>query len=137
MKRSAHSAQYRAHLQSPEWARIRREALERSGYSCALCGLSKAQLQRIGRHLEAHHKHYRTLGHERPEDLTVLCAGGRGSCHALADQARRSHSRPAPRTKGKRSRRRLPRALREVRAILLGFGGLLVTFKLLALTLPT
>jgi 5-methylcytosine-specific restriction endonuclease McrA len=130
-----HSARYHAHLQSPEWARIRKAALERAGYRCALCGLHKSRLWKIGRHLEVHHNTYVNLGHERPEDLTVLCAGGHGACHSLADQARRSHTQRA-RTKRKR-RRRTPKVLRDLRAVALTLSGSLIALKILSLTLPT
>lgn len=136
VRRSTHSAQYRAHIASPEWARIRRAALERSGYCCALCGRSKQTLRMHGMHLEVHHRTYVRLGHELPEDLTVLCAGGRGGCHALADAQRRAANgtRPA-RRRGRK--RRLPRPLRDLRNAALGLGSVIVLLKLAAVTLPT
>lgn len=129
-RRPTHSEQYKAHLQSPEWARIRRKALEHSGHSCALCGLDQNALRRIGRHLEVHHRHYRSLGHERPEDLTVLCAGGHGGCHALADQQRRAANASSTRAPARattarrkhrgRSRRRRRHSARRAFTVPLG-----------------
>jgi hypothetical protein len=89
-----------------------------------------------GRHLEVHHNNYARLGHEQPEDLTVLCAGGRGGCHAAADRQRRLAAGRRPKTKRKRRRRQLSRPLRELRAVaavlVFSFGGL----KLAAIVLP-
>ncbi len=59
-------AAYAQYLRSPAWAQKRAEALERAGGHCAVCGLPKA-------HLNAHHRHYKTLGQEEPEDLVVMC----------------------------------------------------------------
>lgn len=124
-----HSALYRAHLRSPEWRAIRKEALERAGYRCAFCGRAKAP----GRPLQVHHNTYVNLGHERPEDLTVLCAG-RGGCHAVADRQRRSHVRGRKRGRGSRRRRRSAfRGLRLPLVFLFVAGGL----KVVALVLPT
>jgi hypothetical protein len=56
---------YYKYIRSPKWKRLSREAKERSGWKCALCN--------SGERLETHHKTYANLGHERPEDLIVLC----------------------------------------------------------------
>lgn len=141
-KPPTHSEKYRAHIASPEWDAIRKAALKRSGYSCALCGRGIAELRRKGLHLEVHHKHYRNLGHEQPEDLTVLCAG-RGGCHSLADQARRAaNGRPAnghapsKHRRGRaRRRRRKSRLMRELRVVWLFLGGAGL-LKIAALVLP-
>lgn len=140
-RRPTHSAQYRAHIASPEWDRIRAGALQRSGYSCDLCGRNRDALRRIGRHLQVHHKHYRNLGRERPEDLAVLCAGGRGGCHALADAQRRAANgttrAPARKHRSRRGRRR--RVSAPVRALLTPVGIFLTAaggLKLCAIILP-
>lgn len=141
-RRHAHSAQYKAHLRSPEWARIRRTALERAGYRCAFCGQSKAKLRTLGRHLEVHHNTYEHLGDEQPGDLTVLCAGGRGGCHAAADRQRREGAgqRLAPTRKRSRDRRgRRRRVSAPVRALLTPVGIFLTAaggLKLCAIILP-
>lgn len=101
-RRRQHSARYKAHLASPQWATIRKAALERANYRCAFCGQTQDKLFARGRHLEVHHSTYENLGSERPEDLTVLCAG-RGGCHAAADRQRRAANR---RWYHRRSRRR-------------------------------
>ena len=63
--RGARYREYREYLDSPAWWAARGRAFAALGHACQGCG-------RQGR-LEVHHKHYRTLGHERPEDLMVLC----------------------------------------------------------------
>jgi 5-methylcytosine-specific restriction endonuclease McrA len=133
-RRPTHSARYKAHLRSPEWARIRRAALERAGYRCAFCGLSKAKLRRLGRHLEVHHNDYANLGNERPEDLTVLCAGGRGGCHALADAQRRAANGTTRAPARKRSRgRRRRRGSKARRAFTVPVGIFLFAYAGIAL----
>lgn len=134
-RRRGHSAEYRAHLRSPEWARIRRAALERAEYRCAFCGLTRDRLRLKGRHLEVHHNTYRNLGHEQPADLTVLCAGGRGACHAAADRQRRSGAGRRPRT-ARRRRRRMRGPLRELRTSVMLFAMALGGLKLAAVLLP-
>ncbi|HZA18923.1 MAG TPA: hypothetical protein VE645_18935 [Pseudonocardiaceae bacterium] len=112
-RRPNHSAQYKAHLRSPEWRRICKAALERACYRCQLCGLPLKRLRLIGRHLEVHHNNYENLGCEQPEDLVVLCAG-RGGCHTVADAQRRAANgrrRAKRRTRGNRFVRRLKRSV--------------------------
>lgn len=64
------SPEYRAYMQSPEWDDLRRFMLHRAGYKCGRC-------HKGNRVLQVHHKNYARLGHERVEDLMVLCV----SCH--------------------------------------------------------
>lgn len=123
MRASAHSAQYRAHIASPEWRLIRKAALARAGYRCQLCNASHR--------LEVHHRTYVNLGHEHPEDLTVLC----DDCHKLADRQRRARTRPARQTR--RRKRRLPKPLRDLRFAAFTFGGVFVGLKIVAVALPT
>jgi hypothetical protein len=129
-RRSHHSAEYRAHIASKEWRTvIRPAALKRANHRCAFCGLGVKKLRMMGRHLEVHHNSYARLGHELPEDLTVLCAGKSGSCHTIADRQRRAGAGRKPVKKRKRSRRRRRSGpLREMRrlAVVLGsaYGGL-------------
>jgi 5-methylcytosine-specific restriction endonuclease McrA len=131
---TSHSVEYRRHLASPEWRAIRRAALLRAGYRCAFCGLTLKQLRMRGRHLEVHHNNYGSLGHEQPQDLTVLCAG-RGGCHTAADRQRRLAAGRRPKARRKR-RRRLSKPLREVRMVLLIVVGAPVVLKLAAVILP-
>jgi hypothetical protein len=131
-RRPKHSAQYKAHLRSPAWARIRAAALARAGYRCAFCGQDRNELRRIGRHLEVHHNSYERLGHEHPEDLTVLCAGGKGGCHAAADAQRRAANgtrQPATRPRRRKHRRRGHKRARRafttpLGIIALAYGGI-------------
>jgi 5-methylcytosine-specific restriction endonuclease McrA len=60
---------YAEYLRSKTWRGVRRWKLERAGWKCERCGST--------RQLQAHHKHYRSLGRERLDDLEVLCE----SCH--------------------------------------------------------
>ena len=67
------SAEYHATLASDHWRWVRGEALRRAGYRCERCG--------VGGPLDAHHhRGYRMLGHERPQDLRMLCR----RCHRRA-----------------------------------------------------
>jgi 5-methylcytosine-specific restriction endonuclease McrA len=56
---------YERHLRSAEYRKFRRMMLWAVGYRCERCG--------VGGMLDIHHKHYRTLGMERPMDVQVLC----------------------------------------------------------------
>jgi hypothetical protein len=68
--------EYESYLRSREWGLKSADARRRAGYRCQRCG-AKGQL-------DVHHKHYRTLGNEAPEDLEVLCV----TCHEGADKQR-------------------------------------------------
>lgn len=134
-RRPHHSAQYKAHLRSPEWARIRRDALERAGHRCAYCGLTQRKLRTLGRHLEVHHNTYEHLGNEQPGDLTVLCAGGRGGCHAAADRQRREGAgqRRAPARKRSRGRRGRRRGSKAQRAFATPIGIIVLAYAVISL----
>lgn len=134
--RSSHSAAYKAHIASPEWRHIRKAAIERARGRCQLCGRAADRLGPLNRHLEVHHNNYRNLGHEQSEDLIVLCAGGRGSCHTLADQQRRQHSRARRDKKRRRGRKRARSPFRGLRLpiMLILFAGIM---KAAAIVLPT
>lgn len=62
---AAPAGDYDEYLRSPHWERIRARALFRAANRCQLC----ASLKR----LDVHHNTYENLGHERPEDVIVLC----------------------------------------------------------------
>ena len=63
-------SRYAEYLASPHWQRIRWAMLWLSGNQCNLCHSQHA--------LEIHHASYDHYpGHERPEDLVVLCR----KCH--------------------------------------------------------
>lgn len=56
---------YAEYLQTSHWYSERLGALDRAGYRCQLCNSTKR--------LDVHHRTYENLGHEKPEDLLVLC----------------------------------------------------------------
>ena len=62
---------YRKYLQTDEWKRRAEAAKACAGYRCQVCNGEGP--------LDAHHRTYERLGHELPEDITVLCH----SCHEL------------------------------------------------------
>jgi 5-methylcytosine-specific restriction endonuclease McrA len=72
------SWEYEHYLASAAWRRVRRLALRRARWRCERCG-ARGQL-------DVHHRTYRRLGVERPEDVEVLCP----SCHEQADTERRT-----------------------------------------------
>jgi 5-methylcytosine-specific restriction endonuclease McrA len=65
---------YVAHLRSPAWRAIARQALERADWRCQVCNAD-----RWFSRLEVHHRTYERLGREAPKDLIVLCR----HCHKL------------------------------------------------------
>ena len=73
-----HSPQYTAYIASPEWGAFRAAYIARHGaLVCTACGSP--------RRVQLHHRHYRTLGHESPDDVTPLCK----SCHENVHNAAR------------------------------------------------
>lgn len=59
-------AEYYSYLEHPDWKAKSKEAKERAGNRCVVCATTY--------NLNTHHNNsYRTLGHESPFDLTVLC----------------------------------------------------------------
>lgn len=57
---------YQAYLKSPQWKKLRSEALRRASSLCQICASPQK--------LQVHHRKYpRFLGTEPVEDLTVLC----------------------------------------------------------------
>jgi 5-methylcytosine-specific restriction endonuclease McrA len=59
------SWEYESHLRSKKYFRFKEMVLRLRGRRCERCG--------VGGMLDIHHKHYRTLGMERPMDVQVLC----------------------------------------------------------------
>ena len=59
------SAEYLDYMRSSAWRERRQRALKQACYRCQICG--------EGGKLEVHHSTYENLGHERDEDLIVLC----------------------------------------------------------------
>lgn len=68
-KRVIRQEDYREYLNSDHWKKTRAAALQRAGNKCQGCGGTYD--------LQVHHKTYARRGHERPEDLEVLCR----NCH--------------------------------------------------------
>jgi hypothetical protein len=68
--------------------KLRAEVIELRGQRCQRCREDKPGLA-------LHHVHYRTLGHETPEDVELLCA----DCHEIADAQRRKHNSQSERIK--------------------------------------
>ena len=64
---------YCEYIRSSAWRTKASVAKERASWRCQLCNEHKDNVQ-----LHAHHRTYERLGHERIEDITVLCA----DCHA-------------------------------------------------------
>lgn len=68
--------EYTSYMASARWAQKRAWKLEAVGHRCEKCGQSK-----YSGVLDVHHLTYDRLGHERLEDLQVLCK----QCHEGAD----------------------------------------------------
>ena len=73
--RTAALVDYYTYIASPEWHAKAEAAKKRVGYRCQVCNIGRDE----GAILDAHHRTYERLGHERPEDITVLCR----DCHEL------------------------------------------------------
>lgn len=69
-----HGIDYAKYIRSPKWKRKAAAAKERAGHRCQICNSPD--------NLNAHHRTYVRLGHERPDDITVLCR----QCHKLFSQ---------------------------------------------------
>ena len=61
---------YIRYLKSEEWAEVKIELLTQRGCKCERCGKETESL-------DVHHKTYKNLFNEEPEDLILLCR----SCH--------------------------------------------------------
>jgi 5-methylcytosine-specific restriction endonuclease McrA len=66
---------YYVYIASPEWKEKADAAKAAAGHRCQVCNRGKDD----GALLDAHHRTYQRLGHELPEDITVLCR----ECHEL------------------------------------------------------
>jgi hypothetical protein len=76
-----HSPAYVAAVCSPHWQTLKAKMLAARAGSCRRCGHAP--------HLELHHRHYRTLGRERREDVELVCE----KCHEGADVERERDTR--------------------------------------------
>lgn len=70
-RRLLRSMPYKEYLRTPEWQATRESKLRSARYRCQVCG--------GGGLLDVHHRTYERRGHEKPDDLTVLCR----DCHGL------------------------------------------------------
>lgn len=59
---------YHEYIKSPEWRERATQAKERAGWRCQTCNVPGDYSI-----LDAHHRTYERLGHEDPDDITVLC----------------------------------------------------------------
>lgn len=75
------SDEYQKYINSAQWKRLRKYAIEQAGGVCQQCGVTK-----YSRALEVHHLTYERLGKERLSDLKVLC----DICH------KGKHFKPGP-----------------------------------------
>lgn len=66
---------YDEYMKSPEWITKRKKALTKAGYRCSKCHTQN--------YLNVHHKTYERRGHERQEDLVVLCRKCHEKAHGL------------------------------------------------------
>lgn len=74
---------YYRYIVSPEWKKKADEAKRRAGYRCQVCNRKQGDVI-----LNAHHRTYENLGHEKEGDLTVLCDGCHGDFHKSGRLAR-------------------------------------------------
>ncbi len=88
---------YYKYLRSRKWQRKRRMII-RKFKTCVLCDSDKR--------LEVHHRHYRNLGNETVEDLTLLCHDCHSRYHAYKKSLKKTHSRTACRTAKKEPKKR-------------------------------
>jgi len=120
-RRRRHSLVYLVYLRSPLWRIRRRIWIVCAGGRCLRCGSR--------RRLTIHHRAYRRLGHERRDDVTVLC----WDCHR---RHHAEHRRSSPHA-GIPARTRVRARLRPADALRNGHG-LTRLFALLALiAVPT
>jgi hypothetical protein len=72
---------YQAYIKSNDWRKKREYALKILGCVCRRCETTDVPLQ-------VHHKHYRTLYHERLEDVIVLCTPCHETTHRIIKRER-------------------------------------------------
>jgi 5-methylcytosine-specific restriction endonuclease McrA len=80
---------YQTHLESKEWKQTRRSTMarvksksRRAVFQCEMC-----QEFFNTDAIQVHHKHYRTVGSERSEDLMVVCRWCHAETHGKQDFA--------------------------------------------------
>jgi len=68
-------AEYRRYLKTEHWKKFREEALIFHGCKCSNCGSEKS--------LNVHHLTYKNRGHEKLEDVVVLCHNCHNEIHGI------------------------------------------------------
>ncbi len=69
---SAFKEKYLLYLKSETWLKIRLEMLSFYNFTCSRCNLKMYH-----KRLHVHHKTYKNIFHEEPEDLELIC----NKCH--------------------------------------------------------
>lgn len=70
--------EYYEYLKSTEWKLWAYSVKRKRGWTCEVCGIDNQEAKhRFHEELNVHHKNYKNLGREKPEDVLVLCA----RCH--------------------------------------------------------
>lgn len=72
------SMPYAEYLKTDHWQAIRKEALRRAGYRCAVCNAQNETL-------DAHHRTYVNRGSERSGDVIALCRTCHGRFHGVSE----------------------------------------------------
>ena len=67
-KKPDYLKKYHNYLQSSEWIELRIEMLHFYDYKCARCGVKHKHYN-----LHVHHKTYKNIYNEQPEDLELIC----------------------------------------------------------------
>lgn len=73
--RSKLTKEYEAYLASPRWNFFRLMIIEKR-VGCEVCGSRE--------YLHVHHRHYNNLGHEKDEDVVLLCKTHHNKLHAIS-----------------------------------------------------
>ena len=83
--------EYALYLNSIHWKQFRRWIMRERGGSCEDCGISNVwAVHSYKSPLQVHHVSYVNVGHEKPEDVRVLCKfchDGEHSISALPDMS--------------------------------------------------
>ena len=69
---------YHAYIISPTWRERSHRFIDKAGHRCQRCGASGRDAI-----LQAHHKHYASLGCEMRSDVEVLCVRCHGVVHGV------------------------------------------------------
>lgn len=77
---------YYQYIHSDEWRRKAEEAKARAGQRCQACNRHRNEVQ-----LQAHHRTYARLGHEKPGDIFVMC----DDCHEAITREMKRRKRAA------------------------------------------